>query len=437
MFKKLLKVLRAKEVRKKILITFALLIAYRLLAHIPLPGVDTTKLAEFISNNQFVGLLDIFSGGGLSSLSIVLLGTGPYITASIIVQLMTQIIPKLHELQKEGGEAGQRKINQYTRILSIPLAVIQGYGTILIFTRGSAQTGGQPLNILQNLNPALLAEILVVAVAGAVLVMWLGELISEYGVGNGISLLIFAGITARIPTQIRQTGATFEQADFGPLLGIIAVALVVIAAVVFIQEAQRNIPVRYARQMRGAGSLGGAATHLPLRINQAGVVPIIFALSILLFPGLIANFTANVHNQTVQNISHAVVNFINNQTYYAIVYFVLVVLFTFFYTSIIFEPKSIAENIQKQGGFIPGIRPGTPTARYLSKVLYRIVPLGAVFLGVVAVLPFLLRSTFNIQTISIGGTSLLIAVAVILETLQKLESQLVEHEYTPRVKRAF
>jgi preprotein translocase subunit SecY len=437
MFKKLLKVLRAKDVRKKVLITFAILILYRLLSHIPLPGVDTSKLAEFVSNNQFVGLLDIFSGGGLSSLSIVMLGTGPYITASIIVQLMTQIIPKLHELQKEGGEAGQRKINQYTRILSIPLAVIQGYGTILIFTRGSAQTGGQPLNILQNLNPALLAEILVVAIAGAVLVMWLGELISEYGVGNGISLMIFAGITARIPTQLRQTSATFEQSDLGAVFGIAAIGLLVIAAVVFIQEAQRNIPIRYARQMRGASSLGGAASHLPLRVNQAGVVPIIFALSILLFPGLIANFTVNVDNQTVQNVSKAVVEFFNNQTYYAIVYFVLVVLFTFFYTSIIFEPKSIAENIQKQGGFIPGIRPGTSTERYLGKVLYRIVPVGALFLGLIAVLPFLLRTTFNIQTISIGGTSLLIAVAVILETLQKLESQLVEHEYTPRVKRAF
>ncbi len=437
MFKKLLKVLRAKDVRKKILITFGLLIAYRLLAHIPLPGVDASKLAQFISNNQFVGLLDIFAGGGLSSLSIVLLGTGPYITSSIIIQLMTQIIPKLHELQKEGGEAGQRKINQYTRILSIPLAVIQGYGTILIFTRGSAKTGGQPLDILQNLNPALLAEILVVAVAGAVLVMWIGELISEYGVGNGISLLIFAGITARIPTQIQQTGTTFERSDLGPLLGVIAVGLLVIAAVVFIQEAQRNIPIRYARQMRGASALGGSATHLPLRVNQAGVVPIIFALSILLFPGLIANFTVNVHNQTVQNVSHAVVNFFNNQTYYAAVYFVLVVLFTFFYTSIVFEPKSIAENIQKQGGFIPGIRPGGPTERYLSKVLYRIVPIGAIFLGLIAVFPFLLRSTFNLQTVSIGGTSLLIAVAVILETLQKLEAQLVEHEYTPRVKRAF
>lgn len=437
MLKTLLKVLRAKDVRRKVLITFGILLIYRVLAHIPLPGVDTEQLAQYISNNQFIGLLDIFAGGGLSSLSIVLLGTGPYITASIIVQLMTQIIPKLHELQKEGGEEGRRKINQYTRYLSIPLGLVQGYGTILLFTRGSAQTGGQPLNIFESLNPYLIAEILIVMVAGAILVMWLGELISEYGVGNGISLLIFAGITARIPTQIQQTRATVESTDLGPLLGVLVVGLIVIASIVFIQEAQRNIPIRYARQMRGAGALGGAATHLPLRINQAGVVPIIFALSILLFPGLIANYTANVDNETVKNISQWVVNFFNNQTYYSIIYFVLVVLFTFFYTSIIFEPKSIAENIQKQGGFVPGIRPGPPTARYLNMVLYRIVPLGALFLGVIAVLPFLLRTTFNIQTVSIGGTSLLIAVAVILETLQKLESQLVEHEYTPRVRRAF
>ncbi|MDP2587347.1 MAG: preprotein translocase subunit SecY [bacterium] len=438
MLKTLLKVLRAKDVRKKILFTFALLIVYRVLAHIPVPGVDPTRLADFVSNNQFVGLLDIFSGGGLSSLSIVMLGTGPYITASIIIQLMTQIIPKLNELQKEAGEEGRRKINQYTRILAVPLAVIQGYATILIFTRGSASTGGQPLNILENLNPVLIAEILVVAVAGAVLVMWIGELISEYGVGNGISLLIFAGITARIPTQIQQTRATFDaSSDFGPLIAILVIGLIVIAAIVFIQEAQRNIPIRYARQIRGAGALGGSASHLPLRVNQAGVIPIIFALSVMLFPGLIANFTANVDNQTVQNISQWVVNFFNDQNYYALVYFILVVLFTFFYTSIVFEPKSIAENVQKQGGFIPGIRPGAPTARYLSQVLYRIVPVGALFLGVVAVLPFLMRGASNIQTISIGGTSLLIAVAVVLESIQKLESQLVEHEYTPRVKRAF
>lgn len=436
MFKKLLQALKARDVRKKIFFTLALLVLYRLIAHIPLPGVDTAQLAEFISGNQFFGLLDIFSGGGLSSLSIVMLGVGPYITASIVIQLLTQIIPKLHELQKEGGEAGQRRINQYTRVLSVPLAAVQAYSTIILFTRGSLQTGA-PLDVFENLNPILIAEIIIVATAGSVLMMWLGELITEYGIGNGISLIIFAGIVARIPSQIRQTQATVESTDLGAILGVLAIGLVVIAAIVFISQSQRNIPIRYARQIRGMRALGGSSTHLPLRVNQAGVIPIIFALSILLFPGLIANFTANLDNKTIADFSQKVVVFFNNQTYYAIAYFILVILFTYFYTSISFEPKSIAENIQKQGGFVPGIRPGEPTARYLGKVMNRIVPIGALFLGIIAVMPFILRGALNVTTISVGGTSLLIAVSVVLETLQKIEAQLVEQEYTSRVRRAF
>jgi preprotein translocase subunit SecY len=435
-FKKLLKALRARDLRRKIFFTIGLVVLYRILANIPLPGVDTAQLARFIGDNQFFGLLDVFSGGGLSSLSIVMLGVGPYITASIVIQLLTQIVPRLHELQKESGEAGQRKINQYTRLLSIPLGAVQAYGTLLLFSRGSAQSGA-PIDIFRELNPFIIATIIVVAVAGGVLTMWIGELITEYGVGNGISLLIFAGITAQIPDTVRRTQATVESSDAGSVIAILVVALLVIAAVVFITQAQRNIPIRYARQIRGMRSLGGSISHLPLRVNQAGVIPIIFALSILLFPGLIANFTAGLDNQTIANASQAVVNFFNNQTYYAIMYFVLVIIFTYFYTSISFEPRSIAENIQKQGGFIPGIRPGNPTARYLNKVMNRITPAGAIFLGVVAVLPFVLQRTFNITTVSVGGTSLLIAVSVVLETLQKLESQLVEQEYTSRVRRAF
>ncbi len=436
MFKRFLKALKSKDLRKKILFTVAILVIYRLIAHVPLPGVDTSRLAEFISGNQFFGLLDVFSGGGLSSLSIVMLGVGPYITASIVIQLLTQVIPKLHELQKESGEAGQRKINQYTRILSIPLAAVQAYATIIVFTRGSLHSGAS-LNIFENLSPIILIQVIIVAVAGSVLLMWLGELITEYGIGNGISLLIFAGIISRMPDQYRQTQATLESGSFAPLLGLLAVMIIVVAGVVFITQAQRNIPVRYARQIRGTRSLGGSATHLPLRVNHAGVIPIIFALSILLFPGLIANFTANVDNQTVANISQAVVEFFNNQTYYALTYFVLVILFTYFYTSIVFEPQSISENVQKQGGFIPGIRPGPPTAKYLSFVMNRIVPAGAIFLGVIAVLPFMLRGVFNITTISIGGTSLLIVVSVILETLKQVESQVVDQEYVSSVRRAF
>lgn len=436
MFKKLLKALRAKDLRNKVLFTVAILVLYRVVAHIPLPAVDPTQLAEFVKGNQFFGLLDVFQGGGLSSLSIVMLGVGPYITASIVIQLMTQIIPKLHELQKEGGEEGQRKINQYTRILSVPLAVVQAWGTIVLFTSGSSQLGAD-LHIFTDLNPLVIAEIIAVAVAGSIFMMWLGELISEYGVGNGISLLIFGGIVARLPSQLQQTQATFDRSSLGPLLAIVAVAILVIAVVVLITQATRNIPIRYARQIRGIKLLGGSTTHLPLRVNQAGVIPIIFALSILLFPGLIANFVSGSGNAAIANGAQAVVNFFNDPTAYAASYFVLVILFTYFYTSIAFEPKTIAENIQKSGGFVPGIRPGEPTARFLAKVSNRIIPIGALFLGGIAVLPFVLQNTLHVTTLSVGGTSLLIAVSVVLETLQKLEAQLVEQEYTARAKRAF
>lgn len=436
MFKKIIKALRTKDLRNKILFTAALLVLYRVVAHVPLPGVDPSQLAQFVRSNQFFGLLDVFSGGGLSSLSIVMLGVGPYITSSIVLQLLTQIIPKLHELQKEGGEEGQRKINQYTRWLAVPLGAVQAWGTIILFTRGAGQLGAN-VHVFQNLSPLLIAEIIAVAIAGSIFMMWLGELITEYGIGNGISLIIFAGIVARLPSQAQQTQATFDQSSLGPILGIVAVAIVVIAVVVLITEAQRNIPIRYARQIRGIKLLGGTTTHLPLRVNQAGVIPIIFALSILLFPGLIANFAASAHNQTIAAIAQHVVNFFNDPTAYAASYFVLVILFTYFYTSIAFEPKAIAENIQKSGGFVPGIRPGEPTARYLGKVSNRIVPIGALFLGAIAVMPFILRNTLHVTTLSVGGTSLLIVVSVVLETLQKLDAQLVEQEYTARVRRAF
>lgn len=435
MFKRFLNALKSKDLRRKIFFTTAMLILYRLAAHIPLPGVDTSQLADFVSGNQFFGLLDVFSGGGLSSLSVVMLGVGPYITASIVIQLLTQVVPRLHELQKESGEAGQKKINQYTRILSVPLGAIQAYGTMIVLNQ-SSHAGGS-LNIFTDLNPFLLAQIVIVAVAGSIFLMWLGELITEYGIGNGISLIIFAGIVSQLPDQYRQTQATLDTGSFLPLLGLLAVILAIIAGVVFITQAQRNIPVRYARQIRGSKSLGGASSHLPLRVNHAGVIPIIFALSILLFPGLIANFTAGSDNATIASFSQSVVEFFNNQTYYAITYFILVVVFTYFYTSIVFEPQSIAENVQKQGGFIPGIRPGPPTARHLGYVMNRIVPAGAIFLGIIAVMPFMLQGAFNITTISIGGTSLLIVVSVIMDTLQKVESQVVEHEYVSVVRRAF
>ena len=424
MIKKFFQIWRLPDLRKKILMVLFLLAATRVFAAIPIPGVNAGALKQFFAQNQLFGLLDIFSGGGLSNFSIAMLGVGPYITASIIIQLLAIIIPSLAELQKE-GEQGKAKVNGYTRYLAVPLAILQGFGTISLIARGS---GGGP-RVLGALAPMDWAVILLSITAGTMILMWIGELITEYGIGNGLSLIIFAGIVAQVPTFISQTTLTFNPSQLPTIIGFVLISLVVILAVVVMTEATRNIPVSYAKRVRGNKLYGGVDTHLPIRLNTAGVIPIIFAISVLLFPGVIANFLVNAKSAAIAGFAQKITALFENQTFYGIAYFVLVIAFTYFYTAVIFNPQEISENVQKQGGFIPGLRPGQQTAAFLYRVLNRITLAGAVFLGLIAVLPFLMQIVTKTQALTLGGTSLLIVVAVVIETVKQIESQLVMRDY--------
>lgn len=423
-WRKVFQVWRIPELRRKVLIVLGLLVVFRLAAVIPLPGVPRESLAALFGGNQLFGLLDIFSGGGLSNLSVVMLGIGPYITASIVMQLLTMIVPRLEEMAKEEGEAGRRKINQWTRVLTVPLAVLQGFGFINILQRQGAGAG-----VVLDFTPWEMTVALVTISAGTVFLMWLGELITEQGIGNGISLLIFVGIIASLPTVVSQTIATWTAEQLLTYLAFLVVSLIVIAGVVVVTEGQRSIPVSYAKRVRGNRLYGGVSTHLPLRVNQAGVIPIIFALSLMLFPGVVANFFVGAQNETVARAAAWVVTLIQDQWFYGLTYFVLVVAFTYFYTSVTFDPNNIAENLQKQGGFVPGVRPGRRTAAFLKHTVSRITLTGALFLGLIAVLPLIMQGILGITSLTIGGTALLIVVSVVLETMKQIESQLTMREY--------
>ncbi len=424
-WKKSLTIFRIPELRKKILIVLGLLTIFRISTVIPLPGVPRESLEALFGGNQLFGLLDIFSGGGLSNMSVVMLGVGPYITASIVMQLLTMIVPRLEEMSKEEGEGGRQKINQWTRLLTVPMAAVQAFGFINILTRQSDAAGGVSLAF----SPWGMFVAVVTVTAGTLFLMWLGELITEQGIGNGISLIIFVGIIARLPQIIIQAYATWTPDLLLTYGSFLVVSVVVIAGVVMVAEGQRSIPVSYAKRIRGNRMLGGASTHLPLRVNQAGVIPIIFALSVMLFPGIIANFFLAVDNEAVRNGAAWVVDLFQDQWFYGITYFVLVVAFTYFYTSVTFDPYNIAENLQKQGGFIPGIRPGRRTAQFLKYVINRITLTGAMFLGIIAVLPLVMQGILGVTTLTIGGTALLIVVSVVLETMKQFESHLTMREY--------
>lgn len=408
------------ELRRKIVLTLILFVIFRLFAHIPIPGVDGAKLRGLFAQNQFLGLLDIFSGGTLVNFSVMALGLNPYINASIILQLLTIVFPKLEELSKE-GEYGREKINQYTRFLTVPLAAIQSIGMYAILKNAG---------IMGAISPVTLLSLIVTMTAGTLLVMWLGELITEYGIGNGVSLLIFAGIVGRLPVVLGQTVSVVTAESFTNFLLFGVLAAIMIGATVFVNEAVRRITVHYARRIRGNKVYGGNVSYLPLRVNQAGVIPIIFAVSLVLLPSLVGGFLEQLGSPVFLNIGRLLTRVFNPQSIsYNLIYFFLVIGFTYFYTAITFNPKKIAEEIQKYGGFIPGIRPGTPTASYLNYILTRITLAGALFLGFIATFPSFARGISGVTTLLVGGTGVLIVVSVVLETVKTLEAQLVMRNY--------
>ncbi|HZJ40703.1 MAG TPA: preprotein translocase subunit SecY [Candidatus Saccharimonadales bacterium] len=420
MFDKLIQIWKAKDLRKQILYVLGMLVVFRLAAHIPIPGVNQAALHSLFASNQILGLMNLFSGGGMETFSIVMMGVAPYITSSIIFQLLGMIMPQIEEMQKE--ESGRQKINMWTRWLTVPLGVLQSYGMITLLRRSSA-------GILGDVTTFDFIAILITITAGTMLLMWIGELITEQKVGNGISLIIFAGIVAALPKMLQQIIVTFDQSQLFMLIGFAVIAIITVVGVVIINEGQRNIPVQYARQIRGNRAFGGTSTHLPLRVNMAGVIPIIFAVSVVLFPSMIAQFLIHAKTAWIAAMANWVISLFNNQLFYGIIYFLMVFAFTYFYTEVIFHPTQIAENLQKQGGFIPGIRPGKTTSDYLAATTHKIILVGALFLGLIAVLPLVMRYFTGVQAFAIGGTSLLIVVSVVIETVKQIESQLTMREY--------
>lgn len=406
--------------RKRLLFVAAMLLIFRLLAAVPIPGIDITRLETLFTNNQFLGLLNIFSGGGLTNLSIVMLGVGPYITASIIMQLLTMMSPSLKAMYQEEGEAGRAKFAQYSRLLTVPLALIQAFGFLLLLKRQGV--------VLDLSGFETITNVMIIA-GGSVLMMWIGELMTEFGIGNGTSLIIFAGIVAGIPSALSRLLFSFDASQIPLYLAFLAGAIVIVYGVVVVTEAERPIPVTYAKRVRGNKVFGGVSTYLPLRVNQAGVIPIIFALSILLFPQMIVGFLAGVGNSIVQTVSSFLLALFSNGWFYSLLYFALVFLFTYFYTAVTFDPDTIATNLQKNGAFIPGIRPGATTSQYIGAVLTRITLVGAVFLALVAVLPLVMKAVTGNAALAIGGTALLIVVSVVLDFVKKVDAQVSMREY--------
>ncbi|MGM0629118.1 MAG: preprotein translocase subunit SecY [Patescibacteria group bacterium] len=419
-FEKLKFVFSDSNLRQRISFVFGGLVIFTILRAIPVPGVDPQELARFMESQQFFGLLDIFSGGGLSNFSIVMLGVGPFITASIIMQLMTVMSPKLKSLYQEEGEAGKRKFVQYSRMLTVPLALIQSFGFLTLLTREG---------VLPQLDTFGMITSIIVIAAGSILLMWIGELISQYGIGNGVSLIIFAGIVANLPGVVAERIFDFDASQLPLYVAFVAVAAAVIFGVVLITEAERPVPVTYAKRVRGEKMRSGVSTYLPLRLNQGGVIPIIFALSILLFPQMVFEFLRNVDNEIVSSAAESMIMFLENGWIYASLYFILVIGFTYFYVAITFDPNAIATNLQKGGAFIPGIRPGEPTAEYVGNIVTRITLVGALFLGIVAVLPLAMRAVTGIEALAIGGTALLITVVVVTDIIKKIDAQITLREY--------
>jgi preprotein translocase subunit SecY len=420
-FESLLNAFRAPDIRRRILFVLGILIVYRLLAQVPLPGIDRAALADFFKNNAAFGIIDLFAGGGLSQLSIVGLAMNPYINASIIMQLMTGVIPSLQALSRE-GEYGRQRLNQYTRYLTVPMALLQAFGILSALSAKDVIIGGFGLGNAQSWVQ------MVTLVAGAVVLMWLGELITEKGIGNGISFIIFSGIVSRAPAGVL---GVLSQPSPRDIVLFVILAIVAVSVIIYIQEGQRRIPIQYASRVRGRRMYQGGQTFLPLRVNLAGVIPIIFAISILAFPGQLAAYFSFSEVEGVRNVANAIGAFLSpTSIQYSIIYFVLVVGFTYFYTAFTFKPDETAEQLRKNGGFIPGIRPGRPTQEYLSRVVTRITFAGALFLAIVAVSPSIMALAIpDLATLGLGGTSLLIVVSVVVETMKQIEAQLMMRNY--------
>ncbi len=426
-YQKIAQIFKIRDLRKKILFILLIFAIFRLMAAIPMPGINAENLEKFFARFKMMGFVSVLTGGALSRFSIIMLGIGPYITSVIILQLLTMIFPQLEKMYKEEGEAGRKKFNQYGRLLTIPLAFLQGYAMLSWLQRPPDPVISPPLGLIGTLTALLTIT------AGTVFLMWLGELITEKGIGNGVSLLIFAGIIASFPMSIFQAyqDISIDAAKIPNYLLFFAMSLLIITGVVLITEARRNIPVSYAKRVRGTKMYGGVSTYLPMNLNPAGVIPIIFAMSILLFPEMIANFLGGTAGM-VGNIAASVAVFLGNPWVRGILYFLLVVLFTFFYTAVTFDPKAISVNLQKMGGFIPGIRPGESTAKFIHFILNRVLLIGALFLGTIAVMPSIVGGITRVENVFqffIGGTALLIVVSVVLETMKQINSQLQMREY--------
>jgi len=418
--KKLKLIFEDSSVRNRILFVLFALLLFRLLAAVPMAGVDPYQLQGFLAQNQFFGLLNIFSGGGLSQLSLVMLGVGPYITAVIILQLLTIMSPHLKSLYQEEGEIGRHKFYHYGRILTVFIAAAQGIGLMMLL-RGQG--------VLVSLSPFSFVAGLLSIIAGSLLLMWIGELVSEFGIGNGVSVLIFAGIVAAVPGAISQLVVAYTPNLLMTYIALVVAAILIIMGIVWVTEAERAVPITYAKQSRGGQTYGGVSTYLPIRINQAGVMPIIFGLSIMLFPQMLANWFVASASPVLQGIGNAFLWFFNSGWLYVLVYFILVFLFTFFYTAITFDPEATATNLQKNGAYVPGIRPGNATTEYLASITNRVTFFGAIFLGLVAVIPIIIQQVTGIQALAIGGTSILIVVAVVLDIMKKVDAQVSMREY--------
>jgi preprotein translocase subunit SecY len=411
---------KVKELRNSLLFVVAMLVIFRFVAHIPIPGVNVDALRSLFESNQVLGLMNIFSGGGMQNFSVVMMGVAPYITSAIIFQLLGMIVPKLEEMQKE--ESGRQKINMWTRYLTVPLAALQSFGMITLLQRSSYE-------ILGEVTAFDMVAMITTITAGTIFLMWIGELISEKNVGNGISIMIFAGIIAGVPQAVQQTLATFDPSQLFTIIGFVVVAIITVIGIVILNEGQRNVPIQHARQAKGDRSMGGATSYLPIRLNMANVIPIIFAISVVMFPPMIAEFFVHAQTEWLREVAQWVIALFRDQIFYGVIYFALVVAFTFFYTEVIFHPTQVAENLQKQGAFIPGIRPGRHTSEYLANVKHRVIFYGALALGTIAILPLIMRAATGMNSLAIGGAGLLIVVSVVVEMVKQIQTQLTMREY--------